>query len=406
MTCCEHKQSCCQSPMPHFSEIGKPKGNSAILQILALAARPDVISFGGGLPAPEGFPVSDIKAACDWVLDHDGPRSLQYSATAGMAEFRRALADWESEKGVETKPENVLVCSGSQQGLDMIARLFLDPGAKILVESPTYLGALQAFDLCRPTYVELPTDENGLNPDAIGEEAAGARIAYVMPTFANPTGRTMDEERRKKLAEKAREYDFWILEDNPYGEIYYDKHPPLSMRAYAPERTITLNTMSKVLAPGFRLGYFMGPTCVIDALSEMKTAVDLHTSTFTQLVTARCLETGLMRRHLPSVRAIYKSHAETMLKALDEYMPKHPDLHWTKPSGGMFIWVEMPESVQATELLKACVEAPVPVAFVPGEPFFAKVKRSNCMRLSFVTVPDDKIIAGVKTIAECLKKML
>lgn len=406
MTCCQSQQSCCPSPVPHYSEIGKPKGNSAILQILALAARPDVISFGGGLPAPEGFPVKQIEAACDWVLENDGPRALQYSAAAGMADFRKALAAWECEKGVETKPENVLVCSGSQQGLDMIARLFIDPGAKLLVESPTYLGALQAFDMSRPTYVELPTDEYGLNPDAIGDEAAGARFAYVMPTFANPTGRTISVERRKKLAEKARQYDFWLLEDNPYGEIYYDEVPPLSMRAFAPERTITLNTMSKVLAPGFRLGYFMGPKCVIDALSEMKTAVDLHTSTFTQLVTARCLNTGLMRDHLPSVRAIYKSHAATMLKALDDFMPKRPDITWTRPTGGMFIWVELPEHVNAAELLKACVDAPVPVAFVPGEPFFANAKRTNCMRLSFVTVPNDKIVAGVKSIAECLQKML
>ena len=404
MTTCECKNTC--SPTPHFSEIGKPKGNSVIQDILALAARPEVISFGGGLPAPEGFPLKAIKEAADWVIDNQGQRALQYSACEGVMELRKALAAWETEKGVPTEAEQVLLCSGSQQGLDMIGRLFLDEGSKMLVESPTYLGALQAFQLSRPKFVELPYDENGLNPAAIGEECRGARLAYVMPTFQNPTGRSIDVERRKLLAEKAREYDFWILEDNPYGEIYYDEHPAPSMRAFAPERTITLNTMSKVLAPGFRLGYFMAPKVVIDALAEMKTAVDLHTSTYTQLITARCLEQGLMKNHLPFVRSIYKQHAECMLKALDEYMPKHPQIKWTHPKGGMFIWLELPENVDATELLKACVAAETPVAFVPGFAFYANAPKHNTARLSFVTVPEEKIIAGVKSIAETLKKFM
>ena len=275
MTTCDCKNTC--TPTPHFSEIGKPKGNSVIQDVLALAARPEVISFGGGLPAPEGFPLAAVKEAANWVIDNQGQRALQYSACEGVMELRKALAAWETEKGIPTEAEQVLVCSGSQQGLDMIARLFLDEGSKMLVESPTYMGALQAFQLSRPQFVELPYDEYGLNPAAIGEECRGARLAYVMPTFQNPTGRSIDIERRKLLAEKAREYDFWLLEDNPYGEIYYDEHPAPSLRAYAPERTITLNTMSKVLAPGFRLGYFMAPKVIIDALAEMKTAVDLHT---------------------------------------------------------------------------------------------------------------------------------
>lgn len=404
MTTCDCKNTC--TPTPHFSEIGKPKGNSVIQDVLALAARPEVISFGGGLPAPEGFPLAAVKEAANWVIDNQGQRALQYSACEGVMELRKALAAWETEKGIPTEAEQVLVCSGSQQGLDMIARLFLDEGSKMLVESPTYMGALQAFQLSRPKFVELPYDEYGLNPAAIGEECRGARLAYVMPTFQNPTGRSIDIERRKLLAEKAREYDFWLLEDNPYGEIYYDEHPAPSLRAYAPERTITLNTMSKVLAPGFRLGYFMAPKVIIDALAEMKTAVDLHTSTYTQLITARCLEQGLMKNHLPFVRAIYKQHAECMLNALDTYMPKHPQIKWTHPKGGMFIWLELPENVDATELLKACVAAETPVAFVPGFAFYANHPKNNTARLSFVTVPEEKIIAGVKSIAETLQKFM
>ncbi len=404
MTTCDCKNTC--TPTPVFSQIGKPKGNSVIQDILALASRPEVISFGGGLPSPEGFPLEAVKEAADWVIDNQGRRALQYSAVEGVMELRTALAHWETENGVPTKPEEVLVCSGSQQGLDMIARLFLDPGSKMLVESPTYLGALQAFQLSQPEFVELPCDEQGLNPAAMGEECRGARLAYVMPTFQNPTGRSIDVERRKLLAEKAREYDFWILEDNPYGQIYYDEKPALSMRAFAPERTITLNTMSKVLAPGFRLGYFMAPKIIIDALSEMKTAVDLHTATYTQLITARCLELDLMKKHLPYVRGIYKQHAECMLNALETYLPKHQQIKWTHPKGGMFIWLELPENVDATELLKACIAAEVPVAFVPGFAFYANHPKHNTARLSFVTVPEEKIVAGVKTIAETLQKFL
>lgn len=403
MSNCDCKKT---ASTPHFSKIGAPKGNSAVTEILALAARPEVISFGGGLPAPEGFPVKEIREACDWVLDHDAARALQYSSVQGMPEFRKALAERETQKGVPTTADNILIASGSQQALDMIGRLFIDPGAKVLVESPTYLGALQAFDLSQPSYTALPVDDEGLNPAAMGEECRGARFAYVMPTFQNPTGRTLSLERRKLLAEKAREYDFWLVEDNPYGELYYGAEPPVSMRALAPERTITLNSMSKVLSPGFRLGYIMAPESIISALCEMKTAVDLHSSTFTQLVTARVLNQGLMTNHLPMVRKLYKDHAECMLKALEDYMPKRDDISWTHPNGGMFVWLQLPENVDSTDLMKKCLASDTPVGFVPGYAFFAVNPRNNCCRLSFVTVPEEKIIAGVKSIAQALESML
>ena len=401
-------KECCQQtcPTPHYSKVGRPKGASVITDILSLAARPEVISFAGGLPSPKRFPIEAVKAAACKVLDEKGAVALQYSAAPGVKELREAIAEQETKRGVPTTVDEVLITSGSQQGLDMIARLFLDEGSKMLVESPTYMGALGAFNFCFPEYVEMKTDDEGLNPDWLGEECRGARFAYVMPTFQNPSGRTISEERRRKLCEKAREYDFWLLEDDPYGEIYFGERPPISLRAIAPERTIRMSSMSKVLAPGFRLGYFIGPKHVLAAMAEMKQAMDLHTATFTQLVTARVLNEGLFKEHLPMVRALYKSHAECMLKALDDFMPKRDDIEWTHPKGGMFIWLRLPESIDSADLLKKVLATDVPAAFVPGAPFFAHEPKRNYCRLSFVTVPNEKIIAGVKSIADTLKSML
>ncbi len=401
-------KECCQQtcPTPHYSKGGRPKGASVITDILSLAARPEVISFAGGLPSPKRFPIEAVKAAACKVLDEKGAVALQYSAAPGVKELREAIAEQETKRGVPTTVDEVLITSGSQQGLDMIARLFLDEGSKMLVESPTYMGALGAFNFCFPEYVEMKTDDEGLNPDWLGEECRGARFAYVMPTFQNPSGRTISEERRRRLCEKAREYDFWLLEDDPYGEIYFGERPPVSLRAIAPERTIRMSSMSKVLAPGFRLGYIVAPKHVIDALIEMKQSVDLHTSTFTQLITAEVLKGGLMENHMPGTRALYAEQAKAMLDALEEFMPKHPELTWTKPTGGMFIWVTFPKEIDAAELMKKVLASDVPVGYVPGFAFYATEARHNEARLSFVTVPVDKIRAGVESIAKALKAEL
>lgn len=395
-------------PTPTYSAACAPKGDSVILEVLALAARPDVISFAGGLPSPEGFPVKEIAKAAQWVLDNHAARALQYSACQGVPELREVIARRETEKGAPTSPDEVLVVSGSQQALDMMGRLFVDAGSKVLVESPTYMGALQAFALNSPKFVELPCDEEGLNPDLITREMVeGARFAYVMPTFQNPTGLTISEERRRKLAEKAREFDFWLVEDNPYGELWYEDEPAPSLRAFAPERTITLGTMSKVLAPGFRLGYILAPKHVLDACMELKQAMDLHTSTFTQLICARVLSEGLFKDHLPMVRALYRRQARAMLDAMEREMPQHPELSWTKPEGGMFLWMKLPKHIDAAELMKAVLATDVPVGFVPGFAFFANdPKPANYLRLSFVTVPVELINAGVKSLADTLRKFL
>ena len=240
----------------------------------------------------------------------------------------------------------------------------------------------------------------------IDDRVAGAKFAYVMPTYQNPTGRTISEERRRKLAEKARQYDFWLIEDNPYGELYYAERPPVSLRAFAPERTLRLGTMSKVLAPGFRLGYICGPKHVLNALKQMKTSMDLHTSTYTQLITARVLDQDLFSEHLPAVRRLYAEKAKVMLDSLEEFMPKHPEVSWTKPTGGMFIWLNLPKNVDSADLMKKVLASDVPVGFVPGVAFYTDNPEVNHCRLSFVTVPSEKIVAGIKSVAEALKTFL
>lgn len=388
-----------QEPTPRWSSLASKPTSSVIRDLLKLPA--DVISFAGGLPSPEGFPLEDIAKACQTIINKEGKHALQYSMVEGEVALRREIARRETQKGIPTEYDQVQIVSGSQQALYLIARILIDKGDKVLVESPTYMGALQAFDLCGPSYTSLPCDEEGLNPAAFTEEVCrGAKFAYVMPTASNPTGLTISEERRKLLCEKAREYDMLLVEDDPYGEIWYDKEPPASLRKWAPERVIRLGTLSKILAPGFRLGYIIAPAAVLDKVAQMKQAMDLHTSTFTQLISAQVFSEGLLVHHLPSVRARYKTHANAMLQALEEFMPE--GVTWTRPTAGMFIWVTLPEKVDATDMVRDALAHKV--AFVPGEVFYAGSEvRKNHFRLSFVTVDPERIREGVKRLAEVIR---
>lgn len=390
---------CYPTPRSRWSHVASQPVSDIIPLILKVAATPEVISFAGGLPSPEGFPIAQLAHACQSVLDRDGKRALQYSAIKGEKELREEIARRETQKGIPTDAEEVQIVSGSQQALDLIARLFLNPGDKVLVESPTYMGALQAFDLCQPKYAELDCDQEGLNPAAFGQECRNAKFAYVIPTCANPTGLTISSERRELLAQKAREFDFWIVEDDPYGEIWYTHEPPPSMRAFAAERTIRLGTLSKILTPGFRLGYIIAPKEVLNKVLQLKGAMDLHTCTFTQLVAAQVFSENILDEHLPAIRARYKKHADAMLAALEEFMPD--GIQWTRPIGGMFIWVTVPAHVNMTELLPLALEQKV--AYVPSEPFYANAPQFNHFRLSFVTVGPETIREGVKRLGELLK---
>jgi len=374
--------------------------SSAIREILKVTLRPEVISFAGGLPAPESFPVEALRQAFDKVLREVGPGSLQYSTTEGHPALREWVAARETARGVPTSADEVLIVSGSQQGLDLIGKAFIDEAAPVLVESPSYLGALQAFGQFAPTFRAIPTDADGLLPQALDAPLArGARFAYVMPNFQNPTGRTLTSERRIELAAAAREHDFWLVEDDPYGDLWYRAAPPPSLRAFAPERTLRLGSFSKILAPGLRIGFIVAPRPMIDVLIRLKQATDLHTATISQRAAFEVLSGNLMADHLPAVRQRYAAQCSVMLEALEQHFPR--DAVWTRPLGGMFIWVELAGKVDTTALLARAIERQI--AFVPGEPFFANDAPRNCLRLSFVTVPPESIRAGIATLGEVVR---
>ncbi|HTT10306.1 MAG TPA: PLP-dependent aminotransferase family protein [Burkholderiaceae bacterium] len=375
--------------------------SSAIREILKVTLRPEVTSFAGGLPAPETFPVGALREAFDTVLREVGPASLQYSTTEGDPALREWVAQRETARGIPTSAAEVLIVAGSQQGLDLIAKAFIDERAPILVESPSYLGALQAFGLFAPSFRAIPTDADGLLPHAIDAELAGdARFAYVMPNFQNPTGRTLTPARRASLAAAAREHDFWLVEDDPYGELWYRDPPPPSLRGFAPERTLRLGSFSKILAPGLRIGFIVAPRPMIEILIRLKQATDLHTATLSQRAAFEVLNGTLMAAHLPAIRTRYAAQCGVMLEALEQHFPR--EAVWTRPSGGMFIWVELPGSIDTTHLLARAIERQV--AFVPGEPFFATAAQRNCLRLSFVTVPPARIRGGIALLGELLRE--
>lgn len=389
------------SALPRLAIRAADAKSSIIREILKVTQRPEVISFAGGLPSPATFPVDALREAFEAVLQAAGPAALQYSATEGDDALRAWVAARETAKGIPTSVEQVLIVAGSQQGLDLIGKALIDAGSTVLVESPTYLGALQAFALFQPKFRELPVDAEGLQPAAIDAALVrDARFAYVMPNFQNPTGRTLSRERRAALADKARAHDLWLVEDDPYGELWYRHAPPPGLRLFAPERTIRLDSFSKILSPGLRLGFVIAPPALIDVLVRLKQATDLHTSTLAQRAAAHVVTSGLLESQLPQIRARYAAQCEVMLQALRAHFPHAA--RWTQPDGGMFVWVELPEGVDAARLLDAAIARNV--AFVPGAAFYANAPRANTLRLSFVTVPPERIRAGIAILGELLRE--
>lgn len=387
-----------------FSRRAQQLSGSAIREILKVTVRPEIISFAGGLPTPAGFPVAEIQQAFDKVFAEQGRVALQYGPTEGYTPLRQWVADELGKDGVAISADEVLIVNGSQQALDMLGKLFIDEGSKVLVESPSYLGALQAFSVYEPEYVAVPTDEHGLLPEMIsGPQAAGARFIYALPNFQNPTGLTLSLERRQELVERCAAAGIPVVEDDPYGELRYaGKALPslLKLGRDVGASVIRLGTFSKVLAPGLRLGYIVADRRVIDKLVQIKQAADLHTSTLTQMAVYETVSTGFLDQHLPTVRDIYQQQCQYMLDAMEEHFPS--TAQWTRPEGGMFIWVTLPAHIDATELLQTAIEHHV--AFVPGAPFFVEGSvQKNTLRLSFATVPEAKIREGIATLGKLLK---
>ncbi len=380
---------------------------SVIREILKVTEKPGIISFAGGLPSPQTFPIDAMREASERVLRDDGKVALQYAASEGYAPLREWVAQDLLKQGMTVSPDQVLITTGSQQGLDLVAKILIDAGSRILVETPTYLGALQAFTPMEPVAVSVNSDDHGVDPAdlraKVGTGADKARFVYLLPNFQNPTGRTMTEERRAAVAQVAIESGLPIIEDNPYGDLWFDAPPAPSLSSRHPDGSVYLGSFSKILAPGLRLGYLVAPTALYPKLLQAKQAADLHTPSFTQRVVAEVLKDGFIDRHVPTIRALYKQQCEAMLAALDREMAGL-GLSWNRPVGGMFLWVQLPQSMKAIPLLDKAVEKGV--AFVPGSAFYAGAANENTLRLSFVTATVDQINTGMAALAAAIRESL
>ncbi|MFA9274167.1 MAG: PLP-dependent aminotransferase family protein [Candidatus Aquirickettsiella gammari] len=382
-----------------FSERAEQLQSSAIREILKVTMRPEVISFAGGLPSPETFPVDRMRAAFDKVLLENGKTALQYGTTDGYAPLREFIAKSLSTADCTITADQIMMVSGSQQGLDLLAKVLVDEGSKILVENPSYLGALQAFSVYRPKFVSIEMDENGVVPASVAAKGEGAKLFYALPNFQNPTGRTLSIERRKELVETCARMGIPLIEDNPYGDLCYSGEPLPKLLNMNPNGVIYLGSFSKILTPGIRLGYMVAPVPLIRKLEQAKQATDLHTSTLTQMAVYEVIKDGFLDEHIPSIRRFYSAQCDVMLAAMTKHFPE--GVTWTRPLGGMFIWATLPAHIHSKDLLVDALANNV--AFVPGGPFYANEAETNTFRLSFVTVSPEKINEGIEKIGNLIK---
>lgn len=378
-------------------------GTDAVGAILQAAADPKIISFAGGLPAPELFPVKEMKATVDKVFEEHGQEAMQYGAAKGVTALREVIQQHVKEKeNVDSELDNVLVTTGSEQALDLVGKAFVDPGDTVLVEQPTYLCALDVFRSYGANFASVEMDEDGMKMDAL-EEALKAnpntKLIYTVPNFQNPTGRTMTEERRKQLAELAEKYDVYVLEDNPYGEIRFaGQHVPAVKSFDKSGHVLYMSTFSKTLAPGFRLGWLVADEDVVNKLTVLKQSADLHTDNLAQFAVAQFFADNDVDAHVKEISALYGKRKDLMLEGIKKYFPE--GVKYTDPEGGMFLWVEVPGVDDTVELFKECLEHDV--AFVPGDPFFAGEVQPGAFRLNYSNMKEDQIEVGLKRLGAAL----
>lgn len=380
--------------------------SSVIRELLKFTMLPDVISFAGGLPAPEVFPVRDFQEACRWVLEHDAEHALQYGPTEGYPPLKDYLIEAMSRYELPARRENLLFTNGSQQALDLLGRIFINEGDKIIVGLPTYLGALQAWNVYGPEYVTVREDDEGMCMDDLEkalEANPGAKFIYVLPNFHNPAGTTLSLERRYRLVELAAGHGAFIIEDDPYGQLRFEGEDIIPIFAMHKENTIYLSTFSKTLAPGLRLGWIVAPERVIARLVQAKQGADLHTSTLVQYLAYDICQRGLVRAHVRKIRDVYRERRDAMLRAMEQHFP--PGVTWTHPQGGLFLWVRMPECMDAEKLLKVAVEEKV--AFVPGRAFYPGGSDGHCcMRLNFSYSAPPIIEEGIRRLGRAMKRQM
>jgi 2-aminoadipate transaminase len=375
---------------------------SVIREILKLTELPGVRSLAGGLPSADTFPVEAMREAAARVLTDTPREALQYAASEGFGPLREWVSAMLGAKGIAAPANRVLITNGSQQGLDLVGKVMLDAGDTVAVETPTYLGALQAFNPNEPRFASVAGDADGPLPDAVGALPQGTRFMYVLPNFQNPTGRVVPAERRDQLVAAAQRANVPLVEDNPYGELWYDDEPPRPLASRWAEGVLYLGSFSKVLAPGLRLGFMVCPSTLYPKLLQSKQAADLHTGSFSQRVVHEVIKNGFLDRHIPTIRDRYRTQRDAMETALKASMPA--GCEWNKPSGGMFFWLRLPAGCDAMALLPKAVEAGV--AYVPGAAFYADHPDTRTLRLSFVTLAPADIADAVKRLGDVIKAHL
>ena len=381
---------------------------SAIREILKLASNPEVISFAGGLPAPELFPVEEMKKVALAVLEEQGRAAMQYYATDGYPPLREAIAERMNRKlHTNVTADSILVTNGSQQCLDFVGRVLLDEGDKIIVESPSYLGALNAFKAYGPEFIEIPTDEDGMIMSELEKALAAnpdVKFIYVIPDFQNPSGRTWPIERRKQFMEIINKYEIPVAEDNPYGELRFEGEIFPSLKSYDTKGLVLFfGTFSKIFAPGFRLGWVSASPEILEKFNISKQAADLQASTISQMEMAKFIEMYDLDAHVEKIKEVYGKRRTIMLDAMDEYFPE--GIKFTRTDGGLFTWVTLPEGIDAAQLMKDVV-LPNNVAYVPGEPFYPNGGNANHFRMNYSCMPEDKIVEGVKRLGKALHEAM
>jgi 2-aminoadipate transaminase len=398
-----------------YAQRAKIAQSSAIRELLKFTQNPEIISFAGGLPAPDVFPTERFREACNRVLEKQAQVALQYGATEGYEPLREMIARHTSRYGVKAKPENVLLTSGSQQALDLIGKLMINPGDRVLVEAPTYLGALQAFNIYGAEYVSVPSDNDGLRSDLLEASLRlGPKFMYVLPNFQNPGGTTLAESRRHELVLLADRYGIPIVEDDPYGQLRFEgEHlTPLIVldrenlrrdEGYSIGNVIYLSTFSKTLAPGLRLGWIVAPPEVISKLVQLKQGADLHTSTFVQMVAYEVARDNFLDEHIKLIRRVYGERRDVMLNAMEENFPS--EVTWTRPQGGLFLWVSLPEGMDSHKLFEAAIRENV--AFVPGDSFYASNgnvdEGRRHFRLNFSNAQPEQIREGIRRLGVAIR---
>ena len=376
--------------------------NNAIREILQVVSQPGMISLAGGIPAPQSFPLEELYHINESVLDRYGAAALQYDLTEGFAPLRGALTDYLLPKGIRVQADQLLVFNGSQSALDLINKILITPGDCIALESPGYLGAISAFNAYEPRYLRIESDDEGIIPAALEEllDRHFVKFIYLVPTFQNPTGRTLSLERRRQIAEIIQRHDALVLEDDPYSALRYRGAPIAPFYTFAPQNTIYVSTVSKIFAPGLRLGFCIAPPLIHRWLRAAKQGADLHTNTYAQALAAEYIKGGYIERQIPKIIDLYRPRQEAMLSALADCLPA--DWTWTQPEGGMFIWVEGPPDVDAEQIYWRAVERKV--AFVPGKFFHIQPDAGlSTMRLNFTMIDEGQIQTAIDILGRVIK---